>query len=50
MPDILPLLSDEDPFGVDSFATHHVPLDQAAQANANFREKKDGTVKVLLKP
>src|SRR5687768_1859719 len=48
--DILPLLTDEDPFGVDSFATHHVPLEQAPDAYANFREKKDGTVKVLLKP
>jgi threonine dehydrogenase-like Zn-dependent dehydrogenase len=50
VPDILPLLTDEDPFGVDSFATHHVPLDQAPDAYANFREKKEGTVKVLLKP
>ena len=50
VPDILPLLTDEDPLGVDSFATHHVPLDQAPEAYANFREKKQGTVKVLLKP
>ncbi len=50
VPDILPLLTDEDPFGVDSFATHHVPLEQAADAYANFRDKKEGTVKVLLKP
>jgi len=50
VPDILPLLTDEDPFGVDSFATHHVPLDRAPEAYANFREKKDGAVKVLLKP
>ncbi|GAA3180280.1 zinc-dependent alcohol dehydrogenase [Blastococcus jejuensis] len=50
VPDILPLLTDEDPLGVDSFATHHVPLAQAPQAYANFRDKKEGTVKVLLKP
>jgi threonine dehydrogenase-like Zn-dependent dehydrogenase len=50
VPDILPLLTDDDPFGVDSFATHHVPLDRAPEAYANFREKKEGTVKVLLKP
>jgi threonine dehydrogenase-like Zn-dependent dehydrogenase len=49
-PDILPLLTDEDPLGVDSFATHHVPLDEAPQAYMNFREKKEGTVKVLLNP
>jgi threonine dehydrogenase-like Zn-dependent dehydrogenase len=50
VPDILPLLTDEDPLGVDGFATHHVPLEEAPQAYANFRAKEDGTVKVLLKP
>jgi threonine dehydrogenase-like Zn-dependent dehydrogenase len=35
---------------VDNFATHRVPLDQAPQMYENFQEKKDGTVKVLLKP
>jgi threonine dehydrogenase-like Zn-dependent dehydrogenase len=50
VPDILPLLTDEDPLGVDGFATHHVPLTDAPQAYMNFREKKEGTVKVLLKP
>jgi threonine dehydrogenase-like Zn-dependent dehydrogenase len=50
VPDILPLLTDEDPLGVDSFATHHVPLPDAPRAYMNFRDKKEGTVKVLLKP
>ena len=50
VPDILPLLVDGDPLGVDEFATHRVPLEQAPEAYANFREKKDGAVKVLLKP
>jgi threonine dehydrogenase-like Zn-dependent dehydrogenase len=50
VPDILPLLTDEDPLGVDGFATHHVPLAEAPEAYANFREKTDGTVKVLLTP
>jgi threonine dehydrogenase-like Zn-dependent dehydrogenase len=50
VPDILPLLTDADPLGVDDFATHHVPLEEAPQAYMNFREKKDGAVKVLLKP
>ncbi|WP_346622255.1 zinc-dependent alcohol dehydrogenase [Blastococcus montanus] len=50
VPDILPLLIDGDPLGVDEFATHRVPLEQAPQAYANFREKKDGAVKVLLQP
>ena len=50
VPDILPLLTDEDPLGVDTFATHHVPLTEAPEAYMNFREKKEGTVKMLLKP
>jgi threonine dehydrogenase-like Zn-dependent dehydrogenase len=49
--DILPLLTgDTDPLGVDTFATHRVPLDQAPGAYEAFQQKKDGTVKVLLKP
>jgi threonine dehydrogenase-like Zn-dependent dehydrogenase len=50
VPDILPLLTDADPLGVDSFATHHVPLEQAPQAYETFRQKQDGAVKVLLRP
>ncbi|SFT80121.1 Threonine dehydrogenase [Geodermatophilus amargosae] len=50
VPDILPLLVDGDPLGVDDFATHRVPLEQAPQAYTDFREKKDGAVKVLLQP
>jgi threonine dehydrogenase-like Zn-dependent dehydrogenase len=49
--DIMPLLTgDGDPLGVDTFATHRVPLDEAPQAYESFQQKKDGTVKVLLKP
>ncbi|HEX2073745.1 MAG TPA: alcohol dehydrogenase catalytic domain-containing protein [Geodermatophilus sp.] len=50
VPDILPLLTEGDPLGVDDFATHRVPLEEAPEAYMNFRDKKDGTVKVLLKP
>jgi threonine dehydrogenase-like Zn-dependent dehydrogenase len=50
VPDVLPLLTDADPLGVDDFATHHVPLTDAPEAYTNFREKKEGTVKVLLQP
>ena len=50
VPEILPLLEDRDFLGVEEFATHHVPLDQAPQAYADFREKRNGTVKVLLRP
>jgi threonine dehydrogenase-like Zn-dependent dehydrogenase len=49
--DILPLLSkDEDPLGVDSFATHHLPLDEAPHAYEIFQKKEDNAFKILLKP
>jgi threonine dehydrogenase-like Zn-dependent dehydrogenase len=48
--DILPLLTDDDPLGVEGFATHTVPLEQAPEAYKIFQEKKDGAVKVLLRP
>ena len=48
--DILPLLGDDDPLGVDTFATHHLPLAQAAHAYKIFPQKADGAVKILLQP
>jgi threonine dehydrogenase-like Zn-dependent dehydrogenase len=48
--DILPLLDDADVLGVDSFATHHLPLEQAPDAYAGFQRKEDGMVKVVLRP
>ncbi len=48
--DILPLLGDDDPLGVDGFATHHLPLADAPSAYRMFQEKADGAVKVVLKP
>ncbi|ASO20346.1 threonine dehydrogenase-like Zn-dependent dehydrogenase [Actinoalloteichus hoggarensis] len=48
--DLLPLLDDDDPLGVDSFATHHVPLAAAPQAYEMFQKKQDGAVKVLFQP
>jgi threonine dehydrogenase-like Zn-dependent dehydrogenase len=48
---ILPLLSgDDDPLGVDDFATHHLPLDEAPRGYEIFQKKQDGAFKVLLKP
>src|SRR4051812_31196527 len=47
---ILPLLTDEDPLGVEDFATHRLPLDDAPQAYERFQKKQDGVVKVLLRP
>jgi threonine dehydrogenase-like Zn-dependent dehydrogenase len=49
--DILPLLTvDGDPLGVDDFATHRLPLDDAPQAYKTFQEKSDGAIKILLQP
>jgi threonine dehydrogenase-like Zn-dependent dehydrogenase len=48
--DIMPLLNDDDPLGVDDFATHVLPLEDAPAAYKTFQEKRDGMVKVQLKP
>lgn len=48
--DIMPLLTDADPLGVDTFASHILPLDDAPHAYDIFQRKKDGAVKVMLKP
>ncbi|MEU3551817.1 zinc-dependent alcohol dehydrogenase [Streptomyces longwoodensis] len=48
--DIIPYLTDEDPLGVDDFATHRVPLSEAPQAYEMFQHKQDGAVKVLMQP
>jgi threonine dehydrogenase-like Zn-dependent dehydrogenase len=50
VPDIMPLLDEGDPLGVDGFATHHLPLTAAAEAYEMFQTKRDGAVKVLLQP
>jgi threonine dehydrogenase-like Zn-dependent dehydrogenase len=50
VPEIMPLLTDEDPLGVDDFATHRLPLDAAPEAYEKFQKKQDGTIKVLLQP
>lgn len=48
--DILPYLTDDDPLGVDDFATHRVPLSDAPHAYEMFQRKQEGAVKVLMKP
>ncbi|MBB5815195.1 zinc-dependent alcohol dehydrogenase [Streptomyces collinus] len=48
--DILPYLTDEDPLGVDDFATHRVSLSEAPHAYEMFQRKQDGAVKVLMQP
>ncbi|WP_406443477.1 glutathione-dependent formaldehyde dehydrogenase [Streptomyces sp. NBC_00631] len=47
---VMPYLTDEDPLGVDDFATHRLPLSEAPHAYDMFQHKQDGAVKVLLKP
>ncbi len=49
--DILPLLTDDsDPLGTETFATHRLPLTDAPEAYAKFRDKEDGMIKVVFKP
>ena len=46
----MPLLTDDDPLGVESFASHTLPLDEAPNAYAKFRAEEDGYIKVVLRP
>jgi len=48
--EIMPLLLDGDPLGVDDFASHRLPLEQGPEAYEKFQKKEDGFVKVLLQP
>jgi threonine dehydrogenase-like Zn-dependent dehydrogenase len=48
--DIMPLLGDDDPLGVDTFASHVLPLDDAPHAYEIFQKKRDGAVKIMLQP
>jgi threonine dehydrogenase-like Zn-dependent dehydrogenase len=48
--DLLSLLVDGDPLGVESFATHRLPLTDARRGYEIFQKKADGAIKVLLRP
>ncbi|WP_456695636.1 alcohol dehydrogenase catalytic domain-containing protein [Aeromicrobium sp. P5_D10] len=49
--DLLPLaLADDDPLGLETFATHRLPLSDAPAAYEMFRDKADGAIKVLFQP
>lgn len=48
--DVLPLPTEVDPLGVDDFATHRVPLENAAEAYRTYQRKEDGAIKFLLRP
>ncbi len=48
--DLMPLLTDDDPLGVDDFATHRVSLEEAPGCYERFQAKEDGVVKVIFQP
>jgi len=48
--DIMPLLDDEDVLGVETFATHRIPLADAPKAYETFQKKEDGAVKYVMTP
>jgi len=49
--EIMPLLVDGgDPLGVEDFATHKLPLEDAPHGYEIFQNKQDGAIKVLLQP
>ena len=49
--DILPLAeADDDPLGLDDFATHRGTLDDASKLYDLFKSKGEGCVKVVLRP
>jgi threonine dehydrogenase-like Zn-dependent dehydrogenase len=50
IPDIMPFLTDEDPLGLEDFATHRLPLSDAPKAYEMFQSKADGAIKIMLKP
>jgi threonine dehydrogenase-like Zn-dependent dehydrogenase len=50
VPQLMPLLTDDDPLGTKRFATHELPLDDAPRAYEIFQKKQDGAIKILLKP
>ena len=50
VPDILPLLTDADPLGLDDLVTHRLPLEEAPRAYETFQKKQDGCIKVVLEP
>lgn len=48
--EIIPHLTDDDPLGVEDFATHRLPLSDAPMAYDMFQAKRDGAVKILMQP
>lgn len=49
--DLLPLVTgDDDPLGVERYATHHMKLEDAPHGYDIFQKKQDGAFKVVLNP
>ena len=48
--DIMPLLTDEDPLGTEDLKTHEMTLDDAPYGYEIFQHKRDGAIKIVLKP
>jgi threonine dehydrogenase-like Zn-dependent dehydrogenase len=49
--DLMPVVTaDGDPLGLESFATHRLPLAEAPRGYDIFQKKEDGAIKVLLRP
>ncbi|MFW5470446.1 zinc-dependent alcohol dehydrogenase [Knoellia sp. CPCC 206435] len=49
--DIIPVvMEDGDPLGLETLATHRLPLESAPDAYSMFQKKEDGCIKVVLKP
>jgi threonine dehydrogenase-like Zn-dependent dehydrogenase len=48
--DIVPLLNDDDPLGVEDLKTHEMPLEDAPLGYEMFQKKQDGVIKIVLKP
>ncbi|MGQ0625588.1 MAG: hypothetical protein ACT4PP_13185 [Sporichthyaceae bacterium] len=49
--ELLPVVGgDGDPLGLEDFASHRVPLNEAPQAYEMFQKKTDSCLKVVLQP
>ena len=48
--DIIPLLNDDDPLGIDDFVTHRMALDDAPSAYRTFQRKEQGAIKLVFQP
>ncbi len=50
VPEIMPLLGDDDPLGTEDLKTHTMPLRDAPLGYEIFQKKQDGAIKCVLKP